>query len=241
MLCQSSPQAKKNSENKSKPSFGSQINSSLNNRGICELKARADGKPNSSAGDGTLHHALHVLRMKLRSATGLEMAGRRLQRESQQVQQPHRLGQLQELPVELSPGVVSGQNLAPLFQISEQRLLHLGVDYRQEFLEAEAPEAAGWEYPQELHRIHGFHVAVLRETLAPVLVRVEEGGEAAVHVECLVVEPLEHLAVHVRLQCVLCVVGPDNRVCGAATERGGFDGSHGGCYVPVCRPHQRQE
>nr|GMD14116.1 hypothetical protein Iba_chr07bCG3310 [Ipomoea batatas] len=138
-------------------SLWDQINSSLNNRPISELKARGHRKTNDephphSPADSirTLGHALHVLRVKLGSPNRLEMAGRRVERERQQMQQPHGLGHPQELAVELRPGVFSGQHVAALLHVPEQRLLHLGVHHREEFLEAEVAETAGGQNPQKL-------------------------------------------------------------------------------------------
>lgn len=65
------------------------------------------------------------------------------------------------------------------------------------------------------------------------LVRVENREEAAVHVECLVVEPLEDFAVHVGLESVLCVVSPDYGVGeggGGSGVVGGGRGGRGGFY-----------
>lgn len=98
-------------------------------------------------------------------------------------------------------------------------------------LEGEVSKATSGQDADELGGVHGLHVAVLCEAVGAVLVRVENGGEASVHVEGLVVEALEDLAVHVGLESVLCMVGPDYRVseCGGrGGGGGGFDRSDGG-------------
>ena len=56
---------------------------------------------------------------------------------------------------------------------------------------AESAKMACWQDSKELSRIHGLHVSELGEAITAKLIRVEEGGEAAIHVESLVVEPLE--------------------------------------------------
>ena len=63
---------------------------------------------------------------------------------------------------------------------------------------------------EEFGGVHGLHVLELREAVLPELIGVEKGGEAAVHVEGLVVEPLEDFAVHVGFECIFCVVWSDD-------------------------------
>lgn len=59
---------------------------------------------------------------------------------------------------------------------------------------AKLPELTRGQDPEQLGGVHGLEVPVPREAVAAVLVRVEQRGEAAVHVEGLVVEALEELS-----------------------------------------------
>lgn len=103
--------------------------------------------------------------------------------------------------------MVSGQDLAALVQVSKQRLFHLGMNNGQVLLGAELAEGTVRHDPEKLGGVHSPHVAVLGEAVAAILFWVEEGREAAVHVEGLVVKPLENFLANVRLKGVFCMVG----------------------------------
>lgn len=120
-------------------------------------------------------------------------------------------------------------------------------------LETKVSEATSRQDGEEFDGVHGLHVSVLSEAVSTVLVRVENGGEAPVHVECLVVEALEDLAVDVGLKGILSVAGSGygvgegggggggGVVGGGSGGGGGLDGADGGGNVPVGGAHEREE
>lgn len=112
------------------------------------------------------------------------------------------------------------------------------------FLEAEVAEATSRQNAEELDGVHCLHVPVLSEAVSTVLIRVEYRGKAAIHVEGLVIEPLEDLPVDVGFQGVLCMVGSGYGVGegggGSGVVHGGGGGG-GGLYgtnscrdIPMC-------
>lgn len=122
------------------------------------------------------------------------------------MEEPHSLGHLQELDVELRPWVVSGHNCPPLLKVSEERLLQVGGHHGEVLPVAELAEIAVGEYPQQLCRVHGLHIAELCETVTAEFVRVEEGREATFKVEGLILKALEEVASDIGLDGMLCVV-----------------------------------
>lgn len=84
------------------------------------------------------------------------------------------------------------------------------MDNGKVLLGTEFAKVTCWQDSKKLGRIHGLHVAVLSEAITAKLVRVEEGGEAAIHVESLVVEPLEDFPGNVGVKGILGMVSRDN-------------------------------
>lgn len=103
---------------------------------------------------------------------------------------------------------------------------------REVFLETEVSKATSGQNAKEFSGVHCLHISVLSEAVCTVLIGVENREEAPIHVERLVVEPLEDFPIHVGFQGVLCVVGPDygvgegggggGIVCGGCSGRGSF-------------------
>lgn len=84
------------------------------------------------------------------------------------------------------------------------------MDNGKVLLGTEFAKMTCWQDSKKLSWIHGLHVTVLSEAIAAKLVGVEERGEASVHVESLVVKPLEDFPGYVGFKGILGMVSRDN-------------------------------